>query len=121
MGFLTTVTFYNDGADQIKKHPEELAEALTNACMGVQRNRGFDSQALGNHANLITLQKPRHADDNTLYMHAGNTVIDIEDVYKEKNEWAINAFINQMAYHLKELKKLKKEIEDVKKVQDAKK
>ena len=105
MGYLTTVTFYNDGADELVKHPKELALILSKACMGVQINRGFNQEGLGYRANLITLQKPRHADDHTLYMHAGNTVIDIDDLYKGKNKWA---FINQMEYHLKELKKLKK-------------
>lgn len=102
MGYLTTVTIYNDGCDQLKKYPKDLAEKLYNACSGRER----DYIGLGNHANLITLQKPRHADDHTLYMHAGNTVI---DVYDAESEWAVNAFIAEMEYHLKRLKKLRNE------------
>ena len=105
MGYLTTVTIYNDGADQLKKHPKRLAEILYNACNDIQRNRGYNYDGLGNHCNLITLQKPRHADDHTLYLHAGNTVI---DVYDADGEWAVETFINEMEYHLKRLKKLKK-------------
>ena len=104
MGFLTTITIYNDGCDQLKKHPKELAEELYLACNGKQIDDGRNWVGLGNHANLLTLQKPRHADDNTLYLHAGNTVI---DVYDAKNDWAIDTFINEMEYHLKRLKKLK--------------
>ena len=104
MGFLTTVTIYNDSADQLTKHPKDLAEKLDNACSGVQINRGYDYEGLGNASNILTLQKPRHADDHTLYMHAGNTVI---DVYNANSEWAINQFITEMEYHLKRLKKLR--------------
>jgi len=104
MGFLTTITIYNDSADQLTKHPNDLAEKLRNACSGVQINRGQDYDSLGNATNILTLQKPRHADDHTLYMHAGNTVI---DVYNANSEWSINQFISEMEYHLKRLKKLR--------------
>ena len=104
MGFLTTVTIYNDSADQLQKHPKDLAEKLDNACSGVQINRGYNYDGFGNASNILTLQRPRHADDHTLYMHAGNTVI---DVYNANSEWAINQFITEMEYHLKRLKKLR--------------
>lgn len=93
MGYLTTVTIYNDCADQLKTNPNGLAEDLYNACLSVQRNRGKNYLSLGNCVNGVILQKPRHADDHTLYMHAGNTVIDVYE----------------MEYHLKRLKNLVKE------------
>ena len=104
MGYLTTITIYNDGADELKKHPEELAEALDQACRGIQRNQGRRWEGLGSHANLLTLQKPRHADDHTLYLHAGNTVV---DVYEAESDWAIDTFISELEYHLIRLKKKK--------------
>lgn len=104
MGFLTTVTIYNDSADQLEKHPKDLAEKLNQACSGIQINRGQDFDGLGNVANIFTLQKPRHADDHTLYLHAGNTVI---DVYNANSEWSINQFITEIEYHLKRLKKIR--------------
>lgn len=106
MGYLTTITIYNDSADQLTKFPEELAKKLSDACSGVQLNRGRDYDSLGNSANILTLQKPRHADDHTLYMHAGNTVIDVNNA---NTEWAINQFIIEMEYHLKRLKQLQKD------------
>jgi len=109
MGFLTTITIYNDSADQLKKHPKELAEKLYSACHGIQLNRGYDYDSLGNATNIVTLQKPRHADDHTLYMHAGNTVI---DVYNAKSEWAIDTFISEMNYHLKRLKEIKSKLNE---------
>lgn len=106
MGYLTTVTIYNDSADQLEKYPKQLAEALSEACMGTQRSLGRDYAGLGNAANILILQKPRHADDHTLYLHAGNSVYCVEDVEKE-SEWLLNQFISEMEYHVKRLKKIR--------------
>ncbi len=106
MGYLTTITIYNDSADQLKKHPKELAEKLDLACSGVQIARGRNYDCLGNDANMLTLQKPRHADDHTLYLHAGNTVT---DVYNAESKWAIDTFISEMEYHLKRLKRKRRQ------------
>jgi len=105
MGYLTTITIYNDSADQLTKNPKEFAIACENACHGLQLDHGRNFDCVGNATNVLTLQKPRHADDHTLYMHAGNTVI---DVYNAKSEWAVDQFISEMEYHLKRLKELKK-------------
>ena len=109
MGYLTTVSIYNDGAMELIKHPEELAKKLNYACSGVQINKGFNYDSLGSHGNLLTLQKPRHADDTTLYLHWGNTVIDVDNA---KSERVINAFLAEMKYQTKRLKELKKQIKD---------
>ena len=108
MGYLTTFTIYNDGASELKKHPKKLADTLYTACSG---DMDYRWAGLGSHANLITVQKPRHADEHTLYLHAGNTVT---DVYEAKSEWAINAFIAEMTYQLKRLNKLRNEIRESK-------
>jgi len=118
MGYLTTVTIYNDGADQLKKHPEELAEVLDNACLGVYTNglRGHNgSVGLGNHANLITVQKPRHASVKTVYVHAGNTVVEMNPYDKdtaellERNPEFFDELLQVMEQNVKRLKKMKKE------------
>ena len=93
MGFLTTVTIYNDRASELIPNAKKIAEQLTSACYG-EKNI---------NTNLI-LQKPRHADNHTLYMHADNTVI---DVYDAKSDWALSQFISEMEYHLKRLKQIK--------------
>ena len=109
MGYLTTITIYNDGCDQIVKNKEKLADILYNACSGEYNNSRLhygNTVGLGNYANLFTVQKPRHADDVTLYLHYGNTVIDVSEI-KETDDWVINAAIIEMEYRLKHLKKLR--------------
>ena len=106
MGYLTTITIYNDGCDQIIKNKEKVADILYNACSGEYNNNSYRTVGLGNHANLFTVQRPRHADDTTLYLHSGNTVIDVSEI-KETDSWALNAAISEMEYRLKQLKKLK--------------
>lgn len=105
MGYLTTITIYNDGCDQIIKNKEKVADILYNACSG-EYNNSYRTVGLGNHANLFTIQKPRHADDTTLYLHSGNTVIDVSEI-KKSDIWALNAAIIEMEYRLKYLKKLR--------------
>ena len=108
MGYLTTITFYNDAASELKKYPEEVSQGIYDAQNGIQINRGFNYFPVGCHTNPVIIQKPRHADDHTLYLHAGNTVI---DVYDANSEWTISTFIKEMKYHLKRLKNKEKERE----------
>lgn len=107
MGYLTTITFYNDAASTLREHPEVVSQGIYNAQSGVQLNRGSDTFSVGNHCNPVILQRPRHADDHTLYLHAGNTLVEASDA--EKNQWACNAFIAEMKFRLKQLQKVKKE------------
>lgn len=106
MGYLTTITFYNDAAYELREHPEEVSKGIYEAQLGEQRSQGYNYFPVGCHANPVIIQKPRHADDHTLYLHAGNTVIEAYDV---DSDWGIDAFIKEMEFHLKRLKKLKKE------------
>jgi hypothetical protein len=114
MGYLTTITFYNDAAHDLHKHPKEVSKLIYDAQNGVQKNRGRNYDPIGSHANPVIIQKPRHADDHTLYLHAGNTVIDVSEA---DSEWEINAFISEMKWRLKELEAKKKELENQKKEQ----
>ena len=104
MGYITTISIHNDAYGEIKNNKKEFVEGVLQAMDGVQVNRGYDYFSVGSFANPVTVQKPRHADDTTLYMHAGNTVI---DVFNADSEWAVDAFITEMEYHLKRLKEIK--------------
>lgn len=109
MGYLTTITFRNDSYSEFENHPKKLVEEILKALNGIQINRGFDYFSIGSDANPVILQKPRHADDNTLYLHSGNTIVDINGITEktDRNEWVINQAISEMEYQLKRLKKLK--------------
>lgn len=129
MGYLTTITIYNDGCDQIKKYPEEFAEKVYLACLGhftdsrqsIKGSFGLGlkgSFGLGYHANLVTVQKPRHADDHTIYVHRGNTVVEMNAWSKDCEKLAqthpsfFEDLLKQMDQQVKELKKLKKRLNE---------
>lgn len=73
MGYLTTITFYNDGLHLIKDHPEDFANKVYSAAI---RGRTQDF-GLGSFANFAKVQRGRHADDHTTYVHMGNCVTEV--------------------------------------------
>lgn len=109
MGYLTTLTFRNDSYSDIKKNKNRLHKIVLDAMNGIQIRQGRDYDNIGSSANGVIIQKPRHADDHTLYIHAGNTVI---DVYEAESERVIETFIKEMEYHLKRLKEKNKNIKN---------
>ncbi len=108
MGYLTTITFYNDAAQTLKEHPEEVSKLIYDAQSGVQKNRGRNYDPIGSHANPVIIQKPRHADDHVLYLHAGNTVLDLDELDSTSTKWAIETSIDELEEQLKRLKKIKR-------------
>lgn len=74
MGFLTTVTFYNDGLGDIEKNKGEFAEQILQG----MNEAGLDSKAVdksvGCHGNALRVQPSRHADNHVLFLHWGNMV-----------------------------------------------
>lgn len=114
MGYLTTFTIYNDGCDLVKKHPEKFAEEIYNGCLGVHSRdgRSSDSFGLGYHANLVTVQKPRHADDETVYVHSGNTVVEFNTGSKD----FIDLYKRNPSYVKRMLKVLQTEVDNMKQI-----
>lgn len=103
MGFLTTITICNDGIHNLTENPEELADKLYNACIGAY----VDNQVgLGNHCNMLILQKPRHTCSTTLYLHHGGGVIDTTEI--KKDHASLDAAINILKDELRRLKNIKK-------------
>ncbi len=89
MGFLTTVTLYNDHWDsrEIRKRPAEFAESVAQAIERANYDHVADTW------DHIIAQPSRHADDHAVFVHKGNTVVDItgrrfERVVKELPEVA---------------------------------
>jgi hypothetical protein len=98
MGLLTTITFRNDNAHHIEENPDEVMEVINKAMGGVRPNE-WDNEYI--------VQETRHANNDTLYFHHGNTVT---DVWKLDHEGMIDSCIEQMKMHLKRLKDKKKEL-----------
>ncbi len=106
MGLLTTITFRNDATSTLRENAEIVCQGIYLAQCGAYSDERHRTFPVGSEANPVIIQKPRHADDTTLYMHAGNTVV---DVFEAESDWAVDTFISEMEYHLKRLKKLKAE------------
>lgn len=110
MGYLTTLTIYNDECDQIKKNPEEFAEQVYEVCTNPSVN--YRSNVFH---GIVIPQKTRHADDKTVYVHAGNTVCEMNpysNTTKEIMERSPEFFkemLELMEHNVKELKKQFKE------------
>ena len=66
MGYLTTLTIYNDGIHIIKDKAQDFADRVYDAAVGSVRPTDL---GLGHFGNLVKMQKPRHADDHTVYIH----------------------------------------------------
>jgi hypothetical protein len=79
MGYLTTFTVYNDGVDLVKEHAQDFANKIYYAAINSQSCE----LAVGNFCNLVKVQKCRHASDNTIYVHMGNTVVEINPYSQE--------------------------------------
>ena len=110
MGYLTTVTIRNDALGTIKDNKDDFIEKLLYHCSscGMGAKEYF---SVGNHANPVVLQMPRHADDRTIYVHAGNTVVDMNPFGNEAIEMAKRNpkfFDEVLAFMEGEVKALKK-------------
>lgn len=83
MGNLTTFTIYNDGLHLLEdeKNAIEFAKKIVEHA---NSSLGVSDISLGNFANFCRAQKTRHADDQTIYAHVGNTVTDVNP-YESQN------------------------------------
>lgn len=111
MGYLTTITFRNDSYSSFGENKNKLVEEILNALKGIQISKGRNHFSIGSETNPVILQKPRHGDDKILYLHAGNTVIDVNAIENknENDKWFIDEAITQMEQQITRLKKLKNE------------
>ena len=79
MGYLTTVTVYNDGLSLLKKYPLDFCDRLYEAAIS-HKQRDF---GIGNFCNFANVQQTRHADERTIYVHMGNTVTEVNPWSKD--------------------------------------
>jgi hypothetical protein len=82
VGFLTTLTIYNDGIHLLEPHAQEFAQEVRRLASGLH---GPADVALGGFVNAVRVQQSRHADHHTVYVHAGNCVTEMH-AYSEATE-----------------------------------
>ena len=111
MGYLSTFTFRHDDCEELRNNPKKFGEEMYYAITNPRTN--YRSNVF--HGCVIP-QKARHADDHTIYVHAGNTVVEMSyysDTTKEimKNSPKFfNEMLKEMEMNVKLLKKQFKEM-----------
>lgn len=111
MGYITTLSIYNDGINLIKENAQDFADKIYKTTTDY-RNKSTELP-LGNFSNLIKVQKTRHADDKTIYAHIGNTVVEMnpnseetKDLMKRNPEF-FKRVVGFLENQIEEIKKLK--------------
>lgn len=69
MGYLTTITIYNDECDLIIKRPKEFAGEVYLAC--TNPNTNYRSNVFN---GVVIPQRTLHGNDKMIYVHASNSV-----------------------------------------------
>ena len=82
MGYLTTLTIYNDGIHLLEPHAQEFAREVYRIASGLYAAQDI---ALGGFVNAVHVQRSRHADADTIYVHAGNCVTEM-NAYSDATE-----------------------------------
>ena len=110
MGYLTTITIYNDALHVFEEHPKEFAEAIFDGIKTANRNRTAATVPFFNHGNYMEVQPSRHADDFTVYVHTGNCVSNLNLYDEEFKSFAQSSpkiaerFVDDAIAHLKKIK-----------------
>ena len=112
MGSLTTITISNDALHSFEKKPKEFAETLFRSINeSAGKNRSL-SVAVCGFINYVKVHPPRHADNETVYIHAGNTTKEI-NAYSEEFKSLISEKPEIGKDCIKILKRKIKEIETI--------
>jgi hypothetical protein len=115
MGFLTTLTIYNDGFSDIEANKEEFANGVIDAVRSF-RLEPIDVR-VGNFVNCVRVHPSRHAADHTVYVHRGNCVVEIRpysDLTRElarRNPQFARNILQQLRRTCKELEAVLLDIE----------
>ena len=115
MGYLTTFTVYNDGLHIIGERPKEFGEKLHEST-----RESLDSTTkfgLGGFCNIAKVQRSRHADDHTIYVHMGNCLTEV-NIFSQEFKQLIKAnpeFAKELVNFLdSETKLIKKHLKKIK-------
>ena len=122
MGYMITLTFLNDGFDQIEEHPEQFIDAIKLGMYGINKHNGnsnrkfITTHSIGFHSSLVEVAKSHHADDFRLYLVGRNTMNtfgyanEIDDIKYRKELVGMAKFI--IKEEEKRIKELEKKMED---------
>ena len=77
MGYLTTITVHNDAMGEFEKDPLGFGKAILLGIHKANYSNKEEDVGCGSYANYISVQPSRHADDETVYLHSGNTVFQL--------------------------------------------
>lgn len=82
MGFLTVVVLHNDALHTFEENPQEFAKAIFDGINKAQFEQKAISMPVGNYSNYLHVHPSRHADENFVLLHSGNTVVNL-NAYRE--------------------------------------
>ena len=117
MGFLTTITIYNDALHEFEKNPEAFGKAILEGISRANKYHISQTVPFGSYSNYIDCQPSFHADDHQLYIHYGNNVLNINpygnefERLKETNIESLKDYIKVADQLLKEAKKQLKDMD----------
>lgn len=83
MGYLTTITIHNDALHSFEKNPQKFGQAILDGIHQANDNRVETAIGFEGYCNYINIQPSRHADDETVYVHTGNTVFNLNPYNKD--------------------------------------
>lgn len=105
MGYLTTIVIHNDALHEFEKDPKKFGEAVFECIRKANRSGKMEDIGFNGYCNYISAHPSRHADDETVYLHSGNTSFNL-------NPWN-NDFKNLIKDNPNLLKSLIKRARDI--------
>ena len=116
MGYLTTIVIHNDALHRFENNPEKFAKAIFDGIRNANREHKEVDVGFEGYCNYISIHPSRHADDDTVYVHTGNTVFNLNawntDFWSlaKQNPTCLKMFIKRAQGILTDAKKRLKEI-----------
>jgi len=115
MGYLTTITVYNDGIDLLPENAEKFSKGVLDASREAGRTHKPVTVGVGMFCNLVKVQVPRHADEHTLYVNMGNSVFEMNAYNEEtiellkRNPQFFEKAVTFLDFQVKQLKNIIKQ------------
>jgi hypothetical protein len=86
MGFLTTIVIHNDALGAFEKDPMLFGQTILDGINQANNIHRETDMGFNGYANYISVHPSRHADDETVYLHSGNTVVNLNKYDKDFEE-----------------------------------